>query len=363
MAASGFSLFSDQVPNAELQRQTVESFWPQSRSTIDNYEPYFKHLRHLIAICCYPAGYRIREKFACKTYEDLGVVVKCLNKHRGESRREIANTVLSDHFPHSDIIRVLRSIELAATCWLSLNIRSSDSACGTAVPRSTVLVWPDGMSLVALANEPFPNRIPSLETYGPSIRRGFTAVNLTGTCGIRLEWTLNLADHLLYDASRKKVHIYPHKIFLLSHLESCDIFPKALLEETLKTLDLLFPSDKKTQNLLLDEKQPFFRTHNPGSPRATDFGDFAYWRHRLVVLHDAFTEPPTSFHQMWYDRRNPMQWWTFWLAAIITLLTAVFGIISSYASLRQTTLAEQSYELALLQACNQNDLVTRLCRR
>jgi hypothetical protein len=58
-----------------------------------------------------------------------------------------------------------------------------------------------------------------------------------------------------------------------------------------------------------------------------------------------------------------MQWWTFWLGALILVLSIFFCIITAYTAFAQTTLARQSYQLALIQACdqNQNDLVAKLC--
>jgi hypothetical protein len=107
----------------------------------------------------------------------------------------------------------------------------------------------------------------------------------------------------------------------------------------------------------------YFRLTYPPMPASLDLGDFTYWRARLVNLYDAFNAPPFGFYQMWHDRRNPMQWWTFWLAGFILILSTFFGIISSYTAFVQTTVAQKSYQLALLQACDQNhnDLIAKLC--
>lgn len=60
------------------------------------------------------------------------------------------------------------------------------------------------------------------------------------------------------------------------------------------------------------------------------------------MLKQVFDEAqPKTLTQWWYDRRNGVQWYTFWVAAFVLLLTIVFGLIQSiegaiqvYASLK-----------------------------
>lgn len=57
---------------------------------------------------------------------------------------------------------------------------------------------------------------------------------------------------------------------------------------------------------------------------------FRFWHDRLVVLKQVFDEAtPKTLSQWWYDRRNGVQWYTFWVAAIVLGLTLVFGLIQS----------------------------------
>lgn len=103
------------------------------------------------------------------------------------------------------------------------------------------------------------------------------------------------------------------------------------MTETLQTLDLLFPFGKESiHNFLDDNGQDFHRLSSPDPSGTVHLGDFRYWQKRLIELHEVYNQGPKSFLQMWYDRRNPVQWWTFWLAGIIADLTVVFGVIASY---------------------------------
>lgn len=80
-------------------------------------------------------------------------------------------------------------------------------------------------------------------------------------------------------------------------------------------------------------------------------------------LHDVFEQAPRSVLQIWFDRRNPIQWWTFWLAAVIAVLTVVFGVISSYTGYRQAFLAEKAHRLQVWQACSKDDPPIELCMK
>lgn len=38
---------------------------------------------------------------------------------------------------------------------------------------------------------------------------------------------------------------------------------------------------------------------------------------------------PKTLRQWWHDRRNAVQWYTFWVAVLVLILTVVFGLIQS----------------------------------
>lgn len=66
----------------------------------------------------------------------------------------------------------------------------------------------------------------------------------------------------------------------------------------------------------------------PASERQIDH--FHFWRDRLVILKQAYDEAtPRALPQWWYDRRNGPQWYTFWTAIVVLVLTVFFGLIQS----------------------------------
>jgi hypothetical protein len=65
-----------------------------------------------------------------------------------------------------------------------------------------------------------------------------------------------------------------------------------------------------------------------GHLRADDrqIENFTFWHDRLVILKQVFDEArPRTLSQWWFDRRNGVQWYTFWVAILVLTLTIFFG--------------------------------------
>lgn len=115
-----------------------------------------------------------------------------------------------------------------------------------------------------------------------------------------------------------------------------------LIDETLRTLALLIPSNdsssrkwfkRKQKILCLDGKAGSYGCLN-ASARQID--KFYYWRDRLVVLKQTFDDSePNTIASWWHDDRKKVQWYTFWVAALILLLTIVFGLVQSVSGVVQ----------------------------
>jgi hypothetical protein len=56
--------------------------------------------------------------------------------------------------------------------------------------------------------------------------------------------------------------------------------------------------------------------------------NFHFWHDRLIILKQIFDEAePDTLTQWWHDRRKRVQWYTFWVAALVLALTIFFGLI------------------------------------
>ena len=89
---------------------------------------------------------------------------------------------------------------------------------------------------------------------------------------------------------------------------------------------------------LLAKAKQNFSDHGPFATNGSlMLSDFDHWRDRLLELREEiFQSPPVSWAQLWRDRRNPQQYWTFWVAMmilILTFLSTLASILQAWASL------------------------------
>lgn len=201
------------------------------------------------------------------------------------------------------------------------------------------------------------NYFEKSSTDSGSIKFGddFTALNLRRIAGIEIYWTNNLADHLRMIDNDTKLCIFHHATFLKWHNRCVppddslrqrwltvpsNIFPDGLAKETLQTLALLFPrNDRQTQIWMSSEFKTFKDTVyldlellNCDRVMSEDrrAEKFKFWRDELLTLEEKLENPRfTSIKQFWYDRRNKVQWYTFWIAVLILCLTIFFGLVQN----------------------------------
>jgi len=329
----------------------VSSFWPSSKSAIVDFEVYFRYLEYALQELADNPRISSHE-FATQTLGDIFRVKAAIERHRTAPQDRLVTLIQTEEFPAANPNQVHRALDLTLHFWLTLNVCSITARLPFFDSGSTVAPWERDCSLEEFVIRCFPAYGRPGKDSDTCIDPNFTAVNIEREAGIRIRWTSNLIDHLLYDPLHRILCIYAHKACALGHTEQANcLIPKQVLDETLWTLDILFPyGDPKTLSFLADKKQPLHRIHYPSVSTPSDLQSFKIWRRRLEDLIAAFNALPVGYRQLRYNRNNPMQWWTFWLAALITLLTIVFGMISSITALEQTRLAQKSYNLALAQA-------------
>lgn len=121
---------------------------------------------------------------------------------------------------------------------------------------------------------------------------------------------------------------------------SSPILPAALIDETLRTLALLLPEhDEDVEDWFGDQQKTLQKRKRLSlDSTARECGqlkveqrqieNFNYWHDRLVILKQVFDEAePSNINQWWHDRRKRVQWYTFWIAAVVLGLTILFGLI------------------------------------
>ena len=200
-----------------------------------------------------------------------------------------------------------------------------------AVSSVTPLIWNVG-SLGVLLSTYF-NKLQILSNSNIKLEKTFNAYNLKLIAGIKVAWTDNLIDHLRM-TDDKTVEVFHHASFF-KHVEN-QIFPPGLLQETLRTLALLFPPhDPDTEkflgmldgNTILDQQ---LTNCKPLRLSERQIQTYDFWHDLLVILKQAFDQSrPATLSQWWHDRRNGVQWYTFWVAIVVLFLTIFFGMVQS----------------------------------
>jgi hypothetical protein len=128
----------------------------------------------------------------------------------------------------------------------------------------------------------------------------------------------------------------------------------------------LFPFwDDRTKAFLKAEGQTFHNIIGPFEHgRTLHFLDFAHWKDRLFeVYEEVYQSPPVSWAQLRKDRRNPQQFWTFWIALVIlglTLVSTVTGIVSMATGIVQMNLALEASRQAQAAAASGPHYPTKL---
>jgi hypothetical protein len=72
---------------------------------------------------------------------------------------------------------------------------------------------------------------------------------------------------------------------------------------------------------------------------------YRYWRDRLLTIEEAFDQAePGTLSQWWFDRRKKVQWYTFWVAIVVLILTISFGLIQSITGIVQAWASVKSIQ-------------------
>lgn len=232
-----------------------------------------------------------------------------------------------------------------ASLFLTLDItREFDASRSSAV----AVRWPAGKSLrqavaAAFATKTDPAKGSDPSSASATSLKELTMVALTKQHGYTIHWTDNLKEHLTIKG--KTVWIYKHKLLLAPFLQrpvnaKTDVIPRAILEEALDTLNLLFPpGHKKTGRLLKEHSRPFHglgrcgQPPPPPPPSLDNNSPYPHWGARLSQLRLALDQPHAlGLRSMFLrrDRRKLVESVNFWLALLVVVLTVasiVLGVL------------------------------------
>ncbi|KAK7995444.1 hypothetical protein PG990_014217 [Apiospora arundinis] len=285
---------------------------------------------------------------AVQSYHDVIHVHQTLSNNRRQPKHELRR-LLREHYKQAEDTCIDSAMELTVRLWLMVNVRGQTPL--HRMPQKLSVTWDHSESLEGLIMSLFQPSRQFLDSGRSRLVPLFTAWSMVRLCGLKIRWTESLEDHLRLDLRVKELWVFPYKGFLLKHLEMRDtddeekgtVFPKVLLREAISTLNLLFPHwDPNTQSFLSAQNQSFHTIAPFTGPRRLDLNEFNYWRDQLSELYErVYLAPADSWRQLWADRRNPHQWWTFWIAVVVLVLSViscVTSVIQAWASVKALTL-------------------------
>ncbi|KAL2062787.1 hypothetical protein VTL71DRAFT_5859 [Oculimacula yallundae] len=260
--------------------------------------------------------------------------VELLNEENDEAEEIIHDTI-------NLALRLLLMVDAGGQSAHSLSI-------GYRLSRGTIFNWKEG-TLTELIQREFGGQNVMKEQV--KLERIFNARNLERIAGVELRWTSNIADHLRMRDDDTAVELFHYASYLKLHHDG-SILPMPLIKETLRTLALLLPEHDKSIEKWFSEHEIKHRKRGklPLDPLARECGQlkveerqidqFHYWHDRLVILKQVFDEAePKTIKQWWRDRRKRVQWYTFWVAALVLTLTVFFGLVQSVEGAMQVWLA------------------------
>ena len=120
-----------------------------------------------------------------------------------------------------------------------------------------------------------------------------------------------------------------------------DIYPPNLLEETEKTLLLLFPLGESTLSKRSNhlEEECHIKVEAAIAKHAShDLCNYPYWKGRLLEIQKTYdASKPVGFKRLWHDRRIASQWATFWVIILIGALMLALQVIQTVHSMLQVS--------------------------
>lgn len=154
---------------------------------------------------------------AIKTYEDIFYMVDLL-RDNGDSRRPELRQRMSLRFHPSDDLGLNRSINLAIRLWLMINTQEPEF--GGLRHEATFIQWDDESTLLTFLQSLFPHSRWQITAQSSRLGPHFTAAFMQDVCGLSIEWTTSLHDHLRLDRLRKALKIFPYKCHLQALIDS-----------------------------------------------------------------------------------------------------------------------------------------------
>ncbi|KAL4864273.1 hypothetical protein BDV12DRAFT_15109 [Aspergillus spectabilis] len=222
---------------------------------------------------------------------------------------------------------------------------SAEKAIGLAVQLWLMLgadKWDSNKTLKEFVHESFPrNNRPTSDLMFPTTINAYT---LERVGGFEIVWTENIQDHLLLFANHGQTELRLfHLTSFLQISQDNQIYPSNLLNETERTIALIFPPTNINCRKWIRKARKEDRIDleaNTILAETRDLQSYHYWELRLLAVIEEYDRTePTSLRQWAVDKRRPSQRYTFWIAVIALALALIFGLTQSVTGIIQVIVA------------------------
>ena len=183
---------------------------------LPDYATYYEAQRKQIKLQHGPKGANIWT-FPIRSHQQLLRVVRLIQDNenpvtRTEMREEVRKLASLGSVSPEQLDDV---IDLALRVWLMINFRcEKDIGVGGGRP---CVQWVATRTLAEELEGLFERSTTELTLSERRLSRHFTAANLMSICGLKIEWTTSLEDHLRLDSQHKTLWVFCHRRFLVMH--------------------------------------------------------------------------------------------------------------------------------------------------
>jgi hypothetical protein len=352
------------------RREYADSCWPGSDLYIKGSQAaqYFKYVNDYL-----PEHRRHRDQFIIQRYGDLFEMIAFMRTHQSSTKEEMLMELKATKYstsPDDENGKIIRAMELAVHLWLGISVEWTGGDIWIGWYGVTDMNWKLDETLSVLTRSCFSVRTTHSGHVPLDIPLNLTAANLQKRFRVQICFTNSLADHLrlctCWNGSRR-LFIYQHGDLVDYHHKFGSPFPPGLLNEVSHSLHLLLPvGDMPTKNLCKDlgnERMAGYLPLQRNMPfEAAHLDQFDYLKRRMATLVDLFHSPPEKFTQRLLDARYWYRWTLPICMIVIMICILAFVVMISVLTLKANDIAQNSYDLSVIQACQGNSTSSKLLR-
>ncbi|KAI8945402.1 hypothetical protein F4801DRAFT_568387 [Xylaria longipes] len=269
-------------------------------------------------------------------------VVKYMRQHMGETRAQVKAGLQQGAFTGKSDRNQQAAIDRAIRLWLRVNSRDPEDV----QDQERSGRWAEGSQLSIFARGIFyptgaqgdiqkPTDLSEIVGIQSRLTHRLTVANIVKYTEIEVQPAEFLWKHLYYNSNLNVLYVFWEKQWLLDALALTKKqppqipIPTQVIEETIESLDYLFPAYEQRTTDYLEKNGINLDDENGCRGVRPALKDFALYNSRLIDIAYEFLNPPRDWRSIWKDRRNPMQFWTFWLGLLIFIITVVLGVVAS----------------------------------